>query len=110
MVRIRRLTVAALVLASGLLPASVANAGPIIEWLFPGAGQDNSYSAARYWTPGAARVVDHFHGPRLSVYPPDRHPEIPPGHIFLQYPRPAVDAAATIIEPPTPPATSRFRY
>ena len=87
-----------------------ASAGPLIDYFFPGLHSGSSYSPFRYWAPGAARLSDDIHGPKLSVYPPDRHPEIPPTYLILKYPCPAVPPAATIIEPPTPPAESRFRY
>jgi len=110
MVRIRRLTVATLALAAVLLSAHTASAGPLMDWLFPDDGPTPSYSPLRYWAPRVGRVHDDCHGPKLSVYPPDRHPEIPPTYNILKFPCPAVDPAATIIEPPTPPATSRFKY
>ena len=69
-----------------------------------------SYSPLRYWTPGLARLHDDCHGPKLNVYAPDRHPEIPPTVTILKFPCPAALPGATIIEPPTPPPTSRFRY
>jgi hypothetical protein len=100
MVRIRWLTVAALVLAAGLVPARTAHAGALWDWLhdcpLP------SYSPFRYWAPGLARVNDRVHGPKLSVYPPDRHPEVPPTFRILEFRCPAVDPAATLIEPPSP--------
>jgi hypothetical protein len=104
MFRIRWLS-AWLALATGFACSAAANAG----WF----GHDNpppSYSPFRYWTPALARIHDHFHGPSLNVYPPDRHPEIEPDYKILQYPHPAVDPAATIIEPTTPPASSKFKY
>ena len=110
MMRLRRLTMGALLLFAGLVPTSTASAGPLMEWLRPEDGQPPAYSPFRYWTPGLARVNDAVHGPKISVYPPDRHPEIPATFTILKYCRPAVDPAATIIEPPTPPATSRFKY
>jgi hypothetical protein len=108
MLRVRRFVLAALAVAAGLLLPRPASAESLKEWLFP--QSDTSYSAFRYWTPGLARVHDDCHGPRLNPYAPDRHPEITPTYIILKFPCPAVDAAATIIEPPTPPATSRFKY
>ena len=59
-----------------------------------------SYSPLRYWTPGLARLSDCVHGPRLDVYPPARPGDMPPSYIVLKYPWPAVDPAATIIQPP----------
>ena len=108
MTGIRRLALTGLVLA--VVSPCTAQAGPIMERLFPGIGQSSSYSPFRYWAPGAARISDEIHGPKLSVYPPDRHPEVPPNYTILQYPHPPVEPAATIIEPSTPPPTSRFRY
>jgi hypothetical protein len=111
MVRIHWLSVAALIVFAGLAPARKANAGPIKDWLCPGGDCPSpSYSPFRYWAPRLARVHDATHGPRLSVYAPDRHPEISPTFTILRFPCPAVDPAATLIEPPTPPASSRFRY
>src|SRR5947209_1703432 len=108
MVRIRRLTIGALLLIAGI--ANTASAGPFLNWLAPGDGQPTSYSPLRFWAPGAARVSDQIHGPKLSVYAPDRHPEIPPTYTILTFPCPAVPPGATIIEPPTPPPESRFKY
>ena len=110
MARIRRLTVAGMVLAAGLLAASTASAGPLVGWFTHEDSPPPSYSPFRYWTPRAARVSDKIHGPRLSVYAPDRHPEIAPDYVIIKFPHPAADPASTIIEPPTPPVTSRFRY
>jgi hypothetical protein len=110
MVRIRLLTVAALVFLAGLVSTDTAHAGPLKDWLFPDDGPSPSYSPLRYWAPALGRVHDKVHGPKMSVDPPDRHPEIPPTFTILTFPHPAVDPAATTIEPPTPPATSRFRY
>lgn len=110
MVRVHRLMLATIVLAAGLVSATSANAGPLKDWFLPGDGQAPSYSPFRYWTPRLARVDDAVHGPRLSVYAPDRHPEIPPSCTILKFSRPAVDPAATLIEPPSAPASSRFRY
>ena len=108
MVRIRRLTFAALALAAALVSPRPANADPLKDNLSYSAGP--SYSPFRYWAPGAARLSDDIHGPKLDVYAPDRHPEIPPTFIVLRFCRQPVDPAATLIEPPTPPAESRFRY
>jgi hypothetical protein len=110
MVRIRRLLTTALVLAAVLCCARTASAGPILDWLFPDDGPAPTYSLLRYWAPRLGRVNDEVHGPKLSVYAPDRHPEIQPTYTILQFPCQPVLPAATIIEPPTPPATSRFKY
>jgi len=69
-----------------------------------------SYCVFRYWTPRLARCYDQCYGPKLSVFAPNRHPEIEPYCIILRYPHPAVGPPATIIDPPKPPPTSRFRY
>jgi hypothetical protein len=108
--RIRRLTLAALVVCAGLLPTSAASAGPIKDWFCGGDCPAPSYSPFRYWAPRAARVNDDCHGPKLDVYAPDRHPEIPPTYDILRFSCPAVDPASTLYVPPTAPATSRFRY
>ena len=107
--RLRR-TVRALVFAVGLVSANTASAGPLMDLFIPGADQSSSYPPIRYWAPAVARVGDTIHGPRLSVYPPDRHPEIPATYSILNYCYPAVEPAATFFEPPSPPPTSRFRY
>ena len=109
MVRIQRRMLALIVLLAVVATASTANAGPF-GWLFPSESQPNSYSPVRYWAPGAARFSDDVHGPRINVYAPDRHPEIPPTYNNLRFPCPAVDPAATLIERASPPATSKFRY
>ncbi len=110
MMPIRRLMVVGLVLAAGLAMATSASAGPLLACFGHRDDPPPSYSPVRYWAPRVARANDCVHGPRLSVYPPDRHPEIHPDYVIIKYPHPAVDPAATIIEPPTPPAESRFRY
>jgi hypothetical protein len=110
MVRVHRLLLAAFVLAAGLVSATPANAGPLRDWFHPEDAPSPSYSPFRYWTPRLARVNDAAHGPSLNVYAPDRHPEIPPTYTILKFTRPAIDPAATLIEPPSAPASSRFRY
>ncbi len=110
MVGLRRLTLAALVLAAGLVPVGPTNGGPVKDWFFPADGASPEYSSFRYWTPGLAHLHDDVHGPKISVYPPDRHPEIPSTMTILMFKCPCIDPAATIIEPPTPPPTSKFRY
>ena len=106
----RRLTLAALLMTAGLVSANRAHAGPVEDGLFPAAHADNSYSPWRCWAAALARLSDHFRGPQLSVYATDRHPEIPATFIILRYDCPAVEPAATIIEPPKAPATSKFKY
>jgi hypothetical protein len=110
MARIRRLTVAALLLAGGLVPANPASAGPIADWFGCGDCPPPSYSPFRYWAPRLARFHDCLHGPCLPVYAVNLHPEITPSCYILKYPCPAAAPAETLIPTPTPPATSRFRY
>jgi hypothetical protein len=75
---------------------------------------DNSpcptYSCTRYWAPGLAHCCDNCHGIKIPVWPPNRHPEIPPTVTIIRYPCMAAYPAATILIPPTPPAESKFRY
>jgi hypothetical protein len=101
-----------------ILPAAVfallaggaaASAGPF-GWIFPSESQPNSYSPFRYWTPRLERVKDYFHGPKISVYAPDRHPEIPPTFSNLTFPCAAADPASTLIQRAPPPPTSKFKY
>jgi hypothetical protein len=109
MVKIQRRMLALIVLVAVGATASTANAGPF-GWLFPSESQPNSYSPARYWTPGPAKFSDDIHGPRIDVYAPNRHPEIAPTYSNLKFPCPSADPAATLIERPSPPVTSKFRY
>ncbi len=92
-----------------LASAGAASAGPF-GWLFPSESQPNSYSPLRYWAPRAERVNDIVHGPKIDVYAPDRHPEIPRTFGSIYFPCAAADAASTLIQHPSPPATSKFRY
>jgi hypothetical protein len=110
MARIRRLTVAALLLAAGLVPAGQARAGFLGDLFGCGDCPAPSYSPLRYWAPGPARVNDCVHGPRYAVSAPDSHPEIPPTSYIIKFPCPAAAPISTLIPTPTPPATSRFRY
>jgi hypothetical protein len=102
--------VVALVVVAGSGPASPAMAGSLLDWLGCGPCPPPSYCPARYWTPRPARGYDCLCGPRLSVYAPDRHPEITPTFLNIPYPCPPADPVTTIIERPTPPAESAFRY
>ncbi|HZT82661.1 MAG TPA: hypothetical protein VFA26_20700, partial [Gemmataceae bacterium] len=83
MTRIRRLTLAALILAAGLLPTGTARAGSLLAWLHHDDCPAPSYSPFRYWTPHLARVSDCVHGPAICVYPTDTHPEVTPTFIVL---------------------------
>jgi hypothetical protein len=107
MLRIRRLLMAALLLAAGLVPAQTASAGPILSWLYPDDGPAPAYSPFRYWAPGLGRANDIVHGPRIGVYAPDRRPEVPPTYLILRFPCPAADPSTTLIPLPTPPAESK---
>jgi hypothetical protein len=109
MLRIRRLTVAALLLIGGVVVPNTASAGPLKDFFTPADGQ-SSYSPFRFWAPRVAKAHDDVHGPQLSVEAPDRHPEIAPTFTILRFASPAVDPAATLFQPPSAPATSRFRY
>jgi hypothetical protein len=93
--------IAALLGAAVLLSPAGVRAGPLLDWLGHGDCPKPSYSPLRYWTPGPARVSDCVHGPRLSAYAPNTHPEIPPTFYTLKYPCRAVEPAATLI--PTRP-------
>jgi hypothetical protein len=86
-------------------PQSCAAASASMNWATHGAAGP-CYSPLRYWAPGLARVYDHLHGPRMDPYPPDRHPEITPTMSTLKFACPAVEGAATVFTPPTPPFTS----
>ena len=110
MVRFRRLTVVALVLVAALCFARPASAGPVLDWLFPDDGPAPTYSPLRCWAPRLGRINDDAHGPKLSIYATNLHPEIQPNYTILSFPCPPVLPAATIIPTPTPPATSRFKY
>lgn len=101
MTRAKGLLSAAVVLAWALLVPSAASAGPLWDRLC-GHCPPPSYSPFRYWAPGAARASDCVHGPRLSAYPPDRHPEVAPSFTVLKFPCPAAEPAATTIQPPAP--------
>ena len=81
-----------------------------VEKLFPDDGPTPSYSPFRYWAPGLGHLHDNCRGPKLSVYPPDRHPEIVPDVLILKFPCPAARPGDTLIPTPTPPADSRFKY
>ena len=107
--RTMRLGAAAVAVAAVLLGAGTASAGPLWDWLC-GDCPPGSYSPWRYWTPGLARINDHCHGPMISTYAPNRHPEIPADYVILSYPCPPVPPGATLIPVPTPPPESKFEY
>src|SRR5262245_31747263 len=94
MTRARILPSAVILLAALLALPSPASAGGVLDWLCHGDCPAPSYSPARYWAPHVARTYDCLCGPKLSVYPPDRHPEVPPGYVLSRYPCPPVDPAA----------------
>src|SRR5207253_339851 len=52
-----------------------------------------SYSPLNFWAPTWIRVKACFHHERLSVLPPDRHPEVPPTYVLQRYPCPTVSPA-----------------
>jgi len=107
--RIRRLTAVALILAAGLLYPGPATAGPWWDWLC-GKCPPPSYCPFRYWTPTAARAYDCVIGPHLSVYPPDRHPEVPATMAIINFPCPPAPPGDTLYPAPVPPPESRFQY
>jgi hypothetical protein len=100
MTRIRLMALALLAVAVGLVPGT-ANAWPLLDRFCYGDCQRPSYSPWRYWAPGPARVSDCVHGPRLSSYAPNTHPETAPTFTVLKFPCQAADPAATLI--PVPP-------
>ncbi len=110
MIRIRGLAAIAFIVGVGIVPANMASAGPIMNFFCPGDCPPGQYSPFRFWAPRAAKAYDDIHGPKIDAYAPDRHPDIPSTMKILQFPCPPAAPAATIIEPPTAPATSKFRY
>jgi hypothetical protein len=111
MLRARQLRLSLLVCAGLLAGVGSASSGPWLASIWHPDAQVPSYCPARYWAPNLAWIYDDLCGPRLSVYAPDRHPEVPPRDTVLQYPRwrPAALPAQTIIPTPTPPPESRAR-
>lgn len=103
----RRSAIAAVIVATLLVTANTAGAGPILNWLGIGDDPPSSYPKIRYWAPTVARVGDAIHHRTLSVYPPDRHPEIPPTFTVIQYHNSVASPAETMIPRPKPPETSR---
>jgi hypothetical protein len=106
-----RLRVAMVALAAGLLSARSATAGPVWDWLTHAECPSPSYSPVRYWAPAIAHLNDDIHGPKISVYAVNMHPETPITYDILKFKRkcPAPDPAATLIEVPLPPPTSKAR-
>jgi hypothetical protein len=102
----RKMEIWAILFTSAFVCTGTANAGPILTWLGLGNDPPPSYSPAHFWAPGATKLYADIHGPRINVYPPDRHPEISPTHTILQYPTSIALPAETIIKRPTPPVTS----
>ena len=97
------------VLGAVTFSASSASASPFWDWLFTHDEPPAYYSPARYLAPTAARVNDHIHGPRISVYAPDRHPEIPPTVITIPSSTPAQQPSESLVPAPVAPVTSRAR-
>jgi hypothetical protein len=104
------LTAATFALAAVFLTAPQASAGQLWDWLCGNCPPPAYYSPARYWTPGLARLNDYCHGPKISVYAPNRHPEIPVDYTVLTFPCPPVLPGATLIPVPVPPPESKFEY
>ena len=107
--RMRRLAVAGLVFAAGFWPVAAARAG-LFDWFGHKDCPKPTYSPFRYWAPRAARAYDAVCGPKLSVHAPVRHPGVQPDFVILRYPCPAAPPAATIIEAPLAPPTSKAQY
>ena len=108
MTGIRWWMLAGLVLVAGLLSAGTASAGPLWDWITCQCSPP-SYSPARYWAPELARGYDCIHGPKLSLYATDLHPDVPPTFAVIKFPCPPAAPVSTILPPPTAPATSRAR-
>ena len=60
MFRIHRFVKCLFVVALGLIPASSASAGPILDWLGIGDNPPQSYSPARYWAPPSHALTTIF--------------------------------------------------
>jgi hypothetical protein len=93
MTRARIVASAVILLVWLLALPSAASAGHVLDWLCHRGCPSPSYCPARYWAPQAARVYDCVCGPKVSVYPPDRHPEVPPTYAIPHYPCRPVDPA-----------------
>jgi hypothetical protein len=109
MVRVSRFTIATLLFLGAILHPDTASAGPVWDWLW-GPCCPPSYCPAHYWSPTLVRACDCIKGPHLSVYAPDRHPEIPPSMAILKYKCPPVGPEATIYTVPLAPSSSGFKY
>jgi hypothetical protein len=107
---IRRLTAAAFLLAVALVPAAPASAAFFEDWFSYHDCPKPSYSPLRYWAPEVLIVPDCIHGSHLSVYAPNRHPEIPASTINLRFRCPPAAPPETFVPVTTPPETSRFKY
>ena len=67
------------------LHAGTAAAGPIWDWMCGNPCPPPTYCPARYWAPNMARAYDCLCGPHISVYAPDRHPEVPATVTVFKY-------------------------
>jgi len=103
----KRLAVAGLVLAAGLIPASAARAGLLDCLCYC---EKPTYSPAHYWAPAAVQVYDRACGPKVGLYAPNRHPDIPPDYCILKFRCPPALPVETIIDAPLAPPTSQARY
>jgi hypothetical protein len=85
----------AALLVAVLLPAG-ARAGGFGSYLYYYCSDcpPPSYSPCHYWTPALYRIHACLHGPKVSVYPPDRFPSTPPRYEITPYHCPAADPAA----------------
>jgi hypothetical protein len=52
-----------------------------------------SYSPLHYWVPSLYRANACIHGPKLSMYAPDRAPGLPARVQVIRFPCPAADPA-----------------
>jgi hypothetical protein len=82
----RKLCLAALVVAAGLvLPARARAGGLLAHWFGNPDCPPPSYSPCHYWTPAVVRLYEDHHGPALHPYAPNTHPDIPPTFLFYKY-------------------------
>ena len=108
MARYRKYLIAAWLLAVMLMSSAPSNAaGPILTWLGFGDDPPNTYCPGYYLAPTMTKLCDDVHGPRVGVYAPDRHPELPPTYNDLRFLISPAPPATTLVPVPIPPATSK---
>lgn len=96
-------------IAALVLLANSADAGPVLNWLGHHNDPPPSYPPIRYWAPNVARIGDCLHKPHLSVYPPDRHPEVPPTFALIKFRCATAAPGDTLIEVPAAPESSKAK-